>query len=107
MNSLYRCPICYYPKLQFPPADYNICPSCGTEFGYDDFSKSAEELREEWIRGGAKWFSDTTRPPEGWNPYIQLNYYPSNINLETNAGTTSTTLEIGKFFPGVDIEQHA
>lgn len=66
----YSCPVCFYDKLPFPPADYHICPSCGTEFGNDDAEISHEQLREMWIAGGANWFFG--KPPENWNPWTQL-----------------------------------
>jgi len=55
-----------------PPTDYNICPSCGTEFGADDVDLSYVELRMEWVRRGAPWFSRVTEPPVGWNAIAQL-----------------------------------
>lgn len=74
----YLCPVCGYDQLETPPKDefgcstFEICPCCGTEFGYDDSNKSYLELRKEWVNAGAKWFSDYNRPSEGWNPYKQL-----------------------------------
>jgi len=32
----YRCPVCFFDELPYPPRDYHICPCCGTEFGNDD-----------------------------------------------------------------------
>jgi hypothetical protein len=66
------CPVCGYKGLTSPPRDYNICPCCGTEFGYDDFGLSHEELRSRWLRRGANWFSQVTQPPPDWNLYEQL-----------------------------------
>ncbi len=68
----YNCPVCGYNQLTRPPKDYLICPSCGTEFGYDDFATTPEELRNEWIANGAHWFSQATLPPLNWNPITQL-----------------------------------
>jgi hypothetical protein len=59
-----------YPNLAYPPRDYHICPCCGTEFGNDDAQFSHGQLREMWISEGARWFFG--RPPEHWNPWIQL-----------------------------------
>src|ERR1700722_1795355 len=42
----HNCPVCGYAKLAEPPYDktgcasFEICPSCGIEFGYHDASKS-------------------------------------------------------------------
>jgi len=49
---MYTCPVCFYSELDFNPLkkDYDICPSCGTEFGLDDFDESYLELREKWVK---------------------------------------------------------
>lgn len=66
------CPVCAYIDLPFAPADFNICPCCGTEFGNDDFDNSCEILRQNWTRTGAKWWSPNTKPPLNWNAFTQL-----------------------------------
>jgi len=66
----YRCPVCFYDNLPYPPRDYHICPCCGTEFGNDDAELSHGQLRELWIASGAHWFFGTS--PPGWNKWIQL-----------------------------------
>ncbi len=68
----FTCPVCAYDALIRPPCDYMICPCCGTEFGYDDFSATHEELCAEWLAKGAPWFSKKTPPPPGWEPKAQL-----------------------------------
>ena len=68
----YHCPVCGYSQMQFPPTDNNICPSCGIEFGYDDFSRTHQLLRNEWLARGAHWFSSTTYPPFLWNGFRQV-----------------------------------
>jgi hypothetical protein len=65
------CPVCGY-AMQDPPRDYNICPSCGTEFGVSDANSSIEALRLAWIATGAHWWSTTEPKPENWNAAIQL-----------------------------------
>jgi hypothetical protein len=65
------CPVCGY-DMDDPPRDYNICPSCGTEFGLHDLNASVLELREAWIKTGPKWWSATDAQPVGWDPYLQL-----------------------------------
>ena len=67
----FTCPVCAF-ALNEPPADYAICPCCGTEFGLDDFESSHKELRFNWVARGAQWFSPYTVPPQGWNPLLQL-----------------------------------
>jgi len=67
---MYMCPVCYYGQMQYPAADYNICPCCGTEFENDDDDRTHAELREAWVENGAKWFF--RQPPATWNPWQQL-----------------------------------
>src|SRR6266446_4815425 len=45
------CPVCGY-EMDDPPRDYNICPSCGTEFGLHDVNASISELRAAWLQTG-------------------------------------------------------
>lgn len=72
-QRFYGCPVCGYGLLQSPPANHSICPCCGTEFGYDDFTKSHRQLRDEWLRSGAYWFSSSTVPPVPfWNGFRQV-----------------------------------
>jgi len=67
----FLCPVCGF-NMDDPPANYNICPSCGTEFGYDDFSRKHEALRDEWVKAGARWFSKYQKEPANWNPISQM-----------------------------------
>jgi hypothetical protein len=66
------CPVCGY-GMEDPPEDYNICPSCGTEFGNHDVNTSIGNLRASWLRSGAKWWNPLSGPPTGWDAYEQLN----------------------------------
>lgn len=68
----YTCPVCGYPNLRYPPADYVICPSCGTEFEYHDALRSHEALRQQWVNRLAPWHSSVIPKPVDWNPYFQL-----------------------------------
>ena len=69
----YSCPVCGYGQMSGPPENYNICPSCGTEFGYDDLSKSHRQLRNQWLASGANWFSLATPPPDFlWSGFLQV-----------------------------------
>jgi hypothetical protein len=67
----YPCPTCGYP-FQSPWEDSDICPSCGTQFGYSDSGRTYAELRESWIRRGAQWHSRVYPVPPAWNPWSQL-----------------------------------
>lgn len=96
----YTCPVCGWPELDEPPYDdtgwgsFEICSCCGIEFGYDqvtetlankDFAALCEgtwskadldfmhaSLREKWVFGGMKWWSEYNPAPENWNPGEQL-----------------------------------
>src|SRR5207245_414014 len=99
----YACPVCGYP-MEDPPSDFNICPSCGTEFGLHDAICSVEELRANWIRTGPKWWSTVDAEPKDWKPWEQvakmlveaerqrrlsasLTYFRTSVNLGTEAET--------------------
>jgi hypothetical protein len=66
----YSCPVCGFGGLEFPPKDHAICPCCGTQFDYDDVTRSHEELRDSWIARGPRWFYG--HAPYLWNPWRQL-----------------------------------
>src|ERR1035438_8390495 len=65
------CTVCGY-AMDDQPEDYNICPSCGTEFGVNDVNSSIEDLRELWLESGPAWWSPTDPIPQGWDPVGQL-----------------------------------
>ena len=80
----FTCPVCGFRHLHEPPWDSDsgsleICPSCGTQFGYSDAAggdaasreRRHRELRAEWIRGGMSWWSTRT-PPADWSPFEQV-----------------------------------
>ena len=74
------CPVCGWPELHDPPrnteggASFEICPSCGFEFGFDDDAQGLtyEAARAEWIEGGMQWWSASRPCPEGWSAAAQL-----------------------------------
>jgi len=74
----FLCPVCGYDALEEPAYDqdgcssFEICPSCGTQFGYDDSSAAHAKLREEWINAGMKWWSTAHPAPIGWSAVRQL-----------------------------------
>jgi hypothetical protein len=76
--AVFGCPVCGYHGLTEPPHDahgcasFQICPSCGTEFGYDDAAKSHAALRKAWLDGGARWTSRVIAMPPNWDGYSQL-----------------------------------
>ena len=75
----HTCPVCGYPKLKDPPrtrgggGSYEICPSCGFQFGVsdDDRKHSYEQWRAQWQAAGMKW-SSQQKAPRGWEPAAQL-----------------------------------
>lgn len=75
----HTCPVCGYPELRETPrskhsgGSYEICPSCGFQFGVtdDDQGFSYHQWRETWRDGGMKW-SSRRRRPANWNPAAQL-----------------------------------
>src|SRR3954453_18515152 len=67
----YICPVCGF-LLQYPPEDFNICPSCGVEFGADTVEYSIQELQRAWIDRGMTWTSRVLPRPAGFNPLGQL-----------------------------------
>jgi hypothetical protein len=70
---MYICPVCGFDNLADAPANFTICPCCGTEFEFDDAFVTHAELRASWLRNGARWWSPADRQPENWDPYVQLN----------------------------------
>jgi transcriptional regulator with XRE-family HTH domain len=75
------CPVCGYDEMPYPPVPENICPCCGTQFGFDDHYHSPQELRSAWIEKDFPFFSDTRRPPKDWSPYRQLFIAEHGIDL--------------------------
>jgi len=65
------CPVCGF-EMEDPPRDYNICPSCGTEFGVHDLNSSIADLRDAWLRTGPRWWSNVDPAPPNWNPFSQF-----------------------------------
>src|ERR1700724_2060317 len=78
LNEKHTCPVCGFAELDEPAYDaygcasFNICPSCGTEFGYDDSTTAHKQLRHRWIEDGMHWASRAMTPPIGWDPVKQL-----------------------------------
>ena len=73
------CPVCGYLELRDPPwsnglPSDEICPQCGTHFGYDDavglrdpaaLGARHRQLRDAWVREGSRWWSTSTPEPPG------------------------------------------
>jgi len=89
----YICPVCGYNKLEDPPANHEICPCCGTQFGYHNTTKSYEDLRKNWVSNGLHWHSRVETPPLGWNPYVQLANISQNAQTRLAKATKSSSIK--------------
>jgi hypothetical protein len=77
---MYMCLVCGFPDLDEPPRDeagvpsYEICPSCGFEYGFDDDHSgfTYAQWRAKWIEDGMQWWSSAHEPSAGWNAAKQL-----------------------------------
>lgn len=80
----YTCPVCGYPDLYDPPrsalsgGSYEICPSCGFEFGVSDEDQgfTYADWRERWIKAGMPWSSIGRHQPKDWDPVAPLQKLP-------------------------------
>ena len=59
MSKGFVCPVCSFGDATSAPYDADawyqeICPCCGTQFGYDDATRPHAVLRENWIAAGEK-----------------------------------------------------
>ena len=63
---MYKCPVCGYDKFSALVGLGDICPSCGTEFGFSDDEVSYDHLRHHWLMEGGKWWSRRVSKPAGW-----------------------------------------
>lgn len=79
MTQTFSCPVCGFDQLSEPPrspaggGSYEICPSCGFEFGVsdDDQGYTHAAWRAEWVKRGMPWSG--ARPiPAGWDPIEQI-----------------------------------
>lgn len=78
--AMHVCPVCGYPKLSEPPrspsggGSYEICPSCGFQFGVDDDDRGQtyEEARQAWVEAGSPWSSKGIPAPKGWSAKGQV-----------------------------------
>ncbi len=74
----YSCPVCGFDRLEEAPYDekgcasFEICPCCGTEFGYHDAKTTHEQLRARWSSSGGRWHSKSLTPPKGWSSEKQI-----------------------------------
>lgn len=81
MSNLY-CRVCGYKNSEPPwgeddeSPDWDICPCCGVETGYEDVILSTIRLyRERWLADGAKWL-DRKEKPSDWDLAEQMKNIP-------------------------------
>lgn len=75
----HTCPVCGFDGLDAAPynedgqGSFEICPCCGFEYGFDDYSEGVThaDYRERWMAGGREWF-DGDQKPDGWDLRAQL-----------------------------------
>lgn len=80
MSTHYTCPVCGYPELTEAPrtesgGSYEICWSCGFEFGVtdDDLGYTYDDWRQVWVERGMPWNAEPLHPrPCEWDPARQL-----------------------------------
>jgi hypothetical protein len=82
------CPVCGYPHLTEQPrrpsgaGSRELCPSCGSRFGFDpddDYHALYDEWRQRWIDRGKPWERpDYVNQPDNWRPHEQLNRLLTN-----------------------------
>jgi hypothetical protein len=77
------CPVCNFPALTEAPrsqsggGSFEICPSCGFQFGVsdDDGGFTYAKWRTAWKKSGMKW-SSRQAPPKNWDAAAQLGRLP-------------------------------
>jgi hypothetical protein len=75
----WTCPVCGFPGLEDEPrpafggGSYEICPSCGFQFGVDDDDRheTFASWRARWVAEGSPWRSSSPAP-RGWDGAAQL-----------------------------------
>ena len=106
MKKKYVCVVCGFPEIAENylidgniTSTYEICPSCGFQYGYSNFpphmglvkeTKQSELItycRKLWIQGGMQWgwsfkhekAFDSDKAPLNWNPLEQLKNVPKEF----------------------------
>jgi hypothetical protein len=90
------CPVCGYNELPKPAYDHSgyasfeICPCCGTQFGYQDARRPHESLRAEWVAKGLPWHSRVFPQPPGWDPEKQLRFVTQSPDQASGSSRDDT-----------------
>ena len=85
LDEAFYCRVCGLKQTEPPWGEdgktpsYEICSCCGVEFGNEDYSpESLKKYRDNWISGGAKWFSSKEKPAN-WDMKNQLAQIPEKF----------------------------
>ena len=58
---------------------WEICPCCGTEFGYEDCTVfAAKKQRAKWMEDGAQWTAHNEKPAN-WKLEDQIKNIPKDF----------------------------
>jgi len=62
------------PRPKAGGGSFEICPSCGFQFGVsdDDRGQTFAGWRKTWVKAGAPWASKARPAPTGWDAAAQL-----------------------------------
>ncbi len=84
-TSIYNCRVCGFHQLDPPWGEdgksptYEICPCCGVEFGYEDYTlESTKEYRRKWLSIDIKWFDIELKPCD-WDLEKQMLNIPKEF----------------------------
>jgi hypothetical protein len=93
LRKKYICPVCGF-LLKYPAANFNICPSCGVEFGADDIDHDIGELQQLWFDRGMVWSSPVLPRPVDYNPALLLKNLEASSSASSDA---SRNIEVTQF----------
>jgi len=84
IGEIMACRVCGLYQADAPwgrdgtAPSYNICPCCGSEFGYDDATRAAVlRKRVLWRAAGSVWFAPAEKP-SNWSLSAQMEQIPSD-----------------------------
>ena len=76
------CRVCGYEPASPPWGEdgrsptFEICPSCGAEYGYNDATLAAVlRYRDRWLKAGGHWYDPQIRP-DGLSVETRLSRVP-------------------------------
>ena len=96
----YVCPVCGF-LLDYPPDDFNICPSCGVEFCADTAEYSIQYLQNAWIDRGMVWSSRVLPKPANYDSLAQL----ARLRFPPQSVTSEGTIREAKHVQHTDLKE--